>query len=441
MLGVRFEGGRPLSNRRRIIASFAFMLAVLAMGSSAQGAVPPANDDFASAAVVGSLPFQDTVSTVEATMEPNEPDPPCAFGVAERTVWYAFTPGSDTFVSADTLGSSFDTVLAVWTGPDLGALQLVGCNDDALSLGAQLGFRAVSGTTYYIQAGGFAAGGSLLMRLRAIEAGLIEGTVTQEGTGAPVAGICVDAVDRDLFSVQTAVTRADGTYEIVVRSGSYLVLFLDFCDASDDHIAEWYDDVPFAQPEDATPVDVTAPGIVSGIDAELARGCPGLATLAALDGLNQVVGTPGPDVLTGTSGDDLLCGLNGADTLRGLGGFDVLLGAGGKDRLVAGAGDDFLDGGPGRDRLVGGGGEDFLVGRNGPDRLRGGPGNDLLFGGRGRDVCEGGPGIDLARGCEVERGVMAFSTRVITQDARPRSPIAGWTERRSTESLLATLRR
>jgi len=427
-------------NRRGTVASFAFMLAVLAMGPAAQGAVPPANDDFASAAVVGSLPFQDAVDTAEATLEPNEPDPPCAFGSADKTVWYAFTPGADTVVSADTLGSDYDTVLAVWTGPGIDALELIGCNDDALSLGAQLAFRAVSGTTYYVQAGGFAGlGGSLLLRMRAIEAGVIEGTVTEEGTGAPLAGICVDAVDRDLFSVQTAVTRADGSYEVVVRTGSYLVLFLDFCDASDSYIGEWYDDVPFPQPGDATPVDVSAPDVVSNIDAELVKGCPGIASLGALDGFNQVVGTPGPDVLTGTSGDDLLCGLGGGDTLRGLGGFDVLLGGPGKDRLVGGAGDDFLDGGAGRDRLVAGGGHDLLVGRNGHDRLRGGPGNDLLFGGPGRDVCEGGSGIDLARGCEVERGVMAFSTRVITQATR--SPIAGWTDRHTTESLLATLRR
>lgn len=430
-----------MGDRRWFVASFAFTLAVLAMGPAAKGAAPPPNDDFGSATLVGGLPYQDTVSTVDATLEPNEPDPPCAFGLAERTVWYEFTPGADTFVSVDTLGSTFDTVLAVWTGADLGSLEMVGCNDDALTLGAQLAFRAVSGTTYYIQAAGFAAGGDLLLRMREIDAGLIEGTVTQEGTGAPLAGICVDAVDRDLFSTQTAVTRADGTYEIVVRGGSYLVLFLDFCDNSDDQIAEWYDDVPFAQPEDATPVVVAAPGVVSDIDAELARGCPGFATLAALDGFNQVVGTPGPDVLTGTPGNDLLCGRNGSDTLRGLGGADVLLGAGGEDRLVAGGGDDFLNGGRGSDRLVAQGGEDLLVGGNGNDRLRGGIGNDLLFGGRGRDVCAGGPGVDLARGCEVERGVLAFSTRVITQDARPRSPIAGWTDRRTTESVLATLRR
>lgn len=432
-----------MGDRRRIIAWFACTLVFFTSGASASAsAVPPANDDFGSATAVGALPFQDAVETVDATMEPDEPGPPCSFGNAGNTVWYSFTPGSDTFVSADTLGTDFDSVVAVWTGPSLGALELVGCNDDALSLSAQVAFLARAATTYYVQVADFAGvGGSLDFRMREIDAGLIEGTVTEEGSGIPIEGICVEAVDRDLFSVQTAVTGSDGTYEIVVRGGSYLVLFVDFCDRSDDWIGEWYDNVPFTLVEAATPVDVSASGVVSGIDSQLVRGCPGFATLGAIEGFNQVVGTPGPDLLIGTPGDDLMCGLRGRDTLRGREGSDLLLGGLGRDRLFGSSGDDQLIGHTGSDLLVGGAGDDFLAGSRGPDRLRGGGGNDLLFGGQGRDVCVGGPGRDLARGCEVQRGVMRFSSRVIIRDAGAQPRIAGWIGRRSIESLLAMLRR
>lgn len=443
MLGVRRTRGPLMRDRRWIIVWFVCTLVVFTSGAVASAAaVPPANDDFGSATVVGSLPFQDTVNTVEATMEPGEPTPPCTFGFGEKTVWYSFTPGSDTFVSVDTLGTDFDSVLAVWTGPSVDALEPVACNDDGLSLSAQVAFLARAGTTYRVQVAGFdGAGGSLLIRMREIDAGLIEGTVTEEGTGTPIEGICVEAVDRDLFAVQTAVTRSDGTYEIVVRSGSYLVLFIDLCDRSDDWIAEWYEDVDFVQTEAATPVDVSAPNAESGIDAELASGCPGLASLGALEGFNQVVGTPAADVLTGTAGDDLLCGLNGADTLRGFGGFDVLLGGGGKDRAIGGAGDDQVIGQRGSDRLVGGAGHDFILGQRGSDRLRGGAGNDFLVGGPGRDECVGGPGLDRARGCEIERGVLAFRSRVIVHEAALRSRTAGLADRRTIEDLLAILRR
>ena len=55
--------------------------------------VPPANDDFAEAAVVSSLPFTATVDTLTATFEPDEPFD-CQFNSEHRTVWYEFTPSA-----------------------------------------------------------------------------------------------------------------------------------------------------------------------------------------------------------------------------------------------------------------------------------------------------------------------------------------------------------
>ena len=429
------------------------------------GAAPPDNDAFASAAVVDTLPYEDTVNTREATLQPGEPQPACAFGAVRRTVWYSFTPGPQTFVAADTLGSDFDTVVGVWKGSSLTDLEPVACGDDAIDSDATVTFRAEAGITYYVQVGGFFGdAGSLEFRMREVGAGLIEGTVTEEGTGSPLAEMCVFTFDRDIFSVQFTVTRSDGSYEVAVRPGSHLVAFIDFCDASDDHIAEFYDDVPFSQPENATPVDVAVSVVESGIDAELSPGCPGFASQGALEGFTQVVGTQGPDVLTGTAGDDLICGLRGADVIRGLGGNDLLLGGPGRDRLVGGPGGphegfleaDFLDGGPGRDRLVGGPDRDFLrggsgkdrllgqegrdqlIGGGGNDRLFGGPGNDHLNGGPGTDRCVGGPGHDRAVRCEIVQGV----ERVFGLQMLARAPLRGehGSRRDLLEAALAPLR-
>jgi Ca2+-binding RTX toxin-like protein len=369
------------------------------------GAAQPSNDAFASATEVLALPFEETLNTSAATLETGEPQPPCA--PIGKTVWYRFTPGSETFVGVDTLGSNFDTVLSVYTGPSLTELVPVACNDDWASLRSRVTFRGLSGTTYHIQVGGFAgSAGSLAVRVREVSnVGLIEGTVSEEGSGQPVAGICVEAMDRDLSSFGFAVTRGDGTYEILVRGGSYFLWFFDDCRRGPaTHRAEWYDDVRSI--DDATSVDVTPP-VATVVDVELQRGCPGWIWV----GETHVVGTPGADVLTGTPGNDVICGFGGNDVLEGLGGRDVLIGGRGHDRLLGGPGRDLLIGGPGNDRLVGGAGQDVLMGGPGRDRLLGGRGNDVLHGGGGRDVCKGGPGRDRAFRCEVVRGARSLPIR------------------------------
>ena len=348
-------------------------------------AAPPTNDDFADAiAVTEPLPYTDTQDTSEATFEEGEPtlaDLGCGFVGA--TVWYSFTPSVDTIVAADTVGSDFDTILAVWQGSDLGSLTLVGCADDTRGgLQSSVPFFAEAGVEYRIQVGGFVAqGGDLSFRVRETTAGLIEGTVTDEDTAAPLEGICVfviDAVFPNGGSFST--TAVDGTFRIAARPGEYIVAFFD-C-RRDTYLAEFWDGA--ATDADATEIVLAADAAVSGIDAALARGCPGFGS----SGLNQVVGTAGADTLLGTAAPDVMCGFGGDDLLRGRTARDVLLG------------------GAGADVLRGNDGHDSLTGESGRDSLFGGDGRDELTGGRGHDECDGGRGQDFAaRSCEVERRI------------------------------------
>lgn len=347
-------------------------------------AAPPTNDAFANAiAVTEPLPFTDTQDTSEATSEEGEPavnDLGCGFIAA--TVWYSFVPSVDTIVAADTIGSDFDTILAVWEGTDLDALSLVGCADDTRGgLQSTVPFLAEAGAEYRIQVGGFVGqGGALSFRVKQTTAGFIEGTVTREDTAAPLEGICVIVVDA-VFSSNSnfGLTRVDGTFRIAVRPGEYVVAFFD-CER-DAYVNEFWDDA--ATDADATEVVVVADAVVSGIDAALAPGCPGFGG----SGLNQIVGTSGADTLLGTTAPDVICGFRGDDTLRGGIARDVLLG---------GAGDDALRGSDGNDTLIG------SIGR---DSLFGGDGRDELYGGRDRDLCDGGLGRDFAGSCEVERRI------------------------------------
>ncbi len=126
-------------------------------------AAPPENDNFANAAVVGSLPFATTLSTLEATAAPD--DPACFASAA--SVWYAYTPPISTTLSADTFGSDYDTTLAAYTGAQ-GSLTEVACNDDAGGgVQSQIVFPVVAGQTYYLMAAGLSGGGNLALNLDA----------------------------------------------------------------------------------------------------------------------------------------------------------------------------------------------------------------------------------------------------------------------------------
>lgn len=118
------------------------------------------NDNFANASVISSLPYTSTQSTVDATMEFGEPDNPAGCitffpAIKGATVWYQYTPPVGATLTANTFGSNFDTVLAVYTGASVGALTPIVCNDDSGSLQSQVTFLASPDTTYYFQTGGF----------------------------------------------------------------------------------------------------------------------------------------------------------------------------------------------------------------------------------------------------------------------------------------------
>jgi hypothetical protein len=89
---------------------------------------PPANDNFADAPLLFDGA---TGSTIDATYEAGEP----AFGhpgdldLGGRSVWYTYTPAETAPKVISLEGSSYDTVLGVYTG-SLGSLTEVAWNND-----------------------------------------------------------------------------------------------------------------------------------------------------------------------------------------------------------------------------------------------------------------------------------------------------------------------
>jgi hypothetical protein len=101
--------------------------------------VPPANDDFAAAAPITSVPFADSPDLTAASVEPGEPS---ACGGSGRTVWYAFTPTATDSYSTSAGGRP----VAVYTGGSLATLTQVACGQFSPAI-----FHANAGTTYYVQ--------------------------------------------------------------------------------------------------------------------------------------------------------------------------------------------------------------------------------------------------------------------------------------------------
>ncbi len=149
----------------RVALALLVGLAVAIPTSGAALAAPPSNDNFASATVIGALPFSDSVDNTEATIEPDEPQF-CSF--SPQTVWWSFTPAANVVVRADMTGSSFfDTTFTLYeaVGSGFGGLNALNCT----SFGGSITFNAQAGTTYYLQAGSiFTGGGSLSLNLQEV---------------------------------------------------------------------------------------------------------------------------------------------------------------------------------------------------------------------------------------------------------------------------------
>jgi S-layer homology domain len=154
-------------------------------GVSTVYAAPPPNDTFANAMAINTIPFQHIISTTEATeTDLNDPDSvPCEGSTLDRgkrTVWYRYQPTSNRGLHVDTIGSDYDTYIAIWRGTSLNNITLVTCDDDVFSnLYSEVLFAATAGNTYYIEVAGYAgtdsapnqpqAGGNLQFHISSFE--------------------------------------------------------------------------------------------------------------------------------------------------------------------------------------------------------------------------------------------------------------------------------
>jgi uncharacterized delta-60 repeat protein/uncharacterized repeat protein (TIGR01451 family) len=136
----------------RVAAIFS---AIACVFFASEALAQPANDNFANAQVLINASGSTAGSNVGATLETGEPVIAGIPGGA--SVWYRWTAPANIAITFQTLGSSFDTIMGVYTGTRVDQLTLVGDNDDANAntLTSAVIFNAAAGTTYYIAVDGY----------------------------------------------------------------------------------------------------------------------------------------------------------------------------------------------------------------------------------------------------------------------------------------------
>src|SRR5262245_13064318 len=103
------------------------------IGIASAALAQPANDNFANAenitainaGIYGSVTNDTSLATAEPPDEPNHAGFP-----AFSTIWYKWTAPQNGELQLDTLSSTNDTLIAVYTGNSLKTLRQVAANDD-----------------------------------------------------------------------------------------------------------------------------------------------------------------------------------------------------------------------------------------------------------------------------------------------------------------------
>jgi hypothetical protein len=120
-----------------------------ASGSIVLNLDPPPNDDFVACLNVAGASGSLTGHNIGATRESGEPTHASTFG--SHSVWYCWTAPKSGTVEWSTIGSDFDTTLAIYSGSALNSLTPVAGDNDSGAGGTSVArFNATSNVVYRV---------------------------------------------------------------------------------------------------------------------------------------------------------------------------------------------------------------------------------------------------------------------------------------------------
>ena len=179
----------------------------------------PANDEFTNLTVLTGFPIQLFANNTFATKEPGEPNH--AGNTGGHSLWWGWTAPTNGIVTINNFGSSFQTLLAVYTGSALTSLTPVASSSKGATTAVT--FKAVAGTQYDIAVDGFnGATGSIVLNLAfARDVTPPKVTVTSPATGANLTNASV--LLQGNASDNVAVVQVQYRLENVAGTNAYQV--------------------------------------------------------------------------------------------------------------------------------------------------------------------------------------------------------------------------
>lgn len=113
----------------------------------------PPNDRFENRQVLSGAEPEVLGSNIAATLDRNEPVNPASSGT--HSVWWEWVAPVNGTAVITTMGSDFDTTLAVYEGSSIEDLVVLASNDDFNGLTSKVSFAAQANTSYPIQVNGY----------------------------------------------------------------------------------------------------------------------------------------------------------------------------------------------------------------------------------------------------------------------------------------------
>ena len=180
--------------------------------ATVQTNAPPANDNFASAASLTGSSAIASGTNVNATKEIGEPNHGGDAG--GKSVWWNWTAPSSGNVVIDTNGSSFDTLLGVYTGSAVNALTTIASDNNSGSNGltSKVSFAATAGVVYRIAVDGVAgAAGTIALNL----------VLTAPGTGGTPVTIASWNFDATPYPTPIPASSGNGSISLAGWGGTF----------------------------------------------------------------------------------------------------------------------------------------------------------------------------------------------------------------------------
>jgi hypothetical protein len=190
-IGRRWDAAQFHNGRVWDVALYGSALSDIRSDAHYLALANPFTDDFANAKAIAPSSTLSNIDTTAWTLEASEP------GSMDKTGWATFTPAATDLYTLSTVGSNFDTKLAVYTGTALNNLVLVASDDNSGGSGtSRLQATLTSGTAYYVQVGAQPAGSG----------GLLSFSITQMADGRLAAIIAEVISDAAPIKQLTAVS-------------------------------------------------------------------------------------------------------------------------------------------------------------------------------------------------------------------------------------------